>query len=131
MAELRAGVEIDARIATEIMGWRDCQWSDFLGHGGKPPKSDKLLRGAYGMATVPNYSTDIAAAWQVHLAMCDKLFSVRNRYLEELHNLANAELKEGSIVHGDYVWDVLRNKMPESICRAALAAVEAPADGGG
>jgi hypothetical protein len=83
--QLTAGPELDARIATEVMGWRfDERWGQIVPpeqqagpdemwrrskFGFEPVPGNTVLNIAYnGNLTaihVPKYSTDIADAWRV------------------------------------------------------------------
>ena len=68
-------------------------------------------------------STNIKAAWKVFLLMCDRPFSKRRRFFDALQR--EAALSGGGVAAWPDVLVVLRNRMPEAICRAALAATEA------
>ena len=83
--QLTAGPELDARIATEVMGWRfDERWGQIVppeqkagpfnmwrrtAHGQEPIPGTAIVGISYnGDLTaihVPKYSTDIADAWRV------------------------------------------------------------------
>jgi hypothetical protein len=99
---------------------------------GKEPRRDALAYHGNGPAQ-PEYSKNIAAAWLVHAAMCDRPFSVRRRYLQELQDIAservNKTRREALAVYTPAVvaWPdvlvVLRDQMSEAICLAARKAV--------
>ena len=57
MSEMKAGRELDAMIADKVMGWTEQPYS-------RPPSHWQDEEG-YTILTLPNFSTDIAAAWQV------------------------------------------------------------------
>lgn len=60
--ELTAGRELDALVAKKVMGWREVITGVYCisGAAGVPPEN------ADGWwKTIPRYSTDIAAAWEV------------------------------------------------------------------
>jgi hypothetical protein len=127
------GRELDAEVAEKVMGWVDCQ--PFVPTGipgdrvcvGRPPHVIDGKVNHCASARIPDYSTDIAAAWTVHQKACEWLFSKRRHYLQALQNIASEALspeerKAGRLVAWESVLVVLRNRMPESICRAALSA---------
>lgn len=61
-----AGREMDALVAEKVMGWTDIQWQTFPGENGEEVKA--FARGVSPIGDlrviVPNYSTDITAAWE-------------------------------------------------------------------
>jgi len=58
-AALPVGRELDALVAERVMGWRDIQFRNATGEwAGYPPDSS-------GYQTIPYYSTDLAASWEV------------------------------------------------------------------
>jgi hypothetical protein len=101
----QARIELESAIHTHVFG--------------RDPSSAEL---------VPAYSLDIREAWKVHQAACDWIYSKRKRYLEDLQLQASvlAGVAPDRTVDGLHVLVVLKNHMPEAICRAALAVVNPP-----
>lgn len=61
----------------------------------------------------PNYSENIADAWEVFNFMLNKSFMERMKYYVALQEIANGVPYPETLV-------VLKDKMPEAICKAAL-----------
>lgn len=101
----QARTELDAAVHAHVFG--------------RDPKAAEL---------VPAYSLDIGEAWKVHQEACGWLYSKRNRYLFDLQLQASvlAGLTLDQVVQWPDVLVVLKNHMPEAICRAALAVVNPP-----
>ena len=68
MADLSPGRELDAAVATKVIGWHDVKWQPIANafgekvldeYAGHPPND--LLKNAI----IPRYSTSIQAAWDV------------------------------------------------------------------
>lgn len=78
--------------------------------------------GAWTIGHLPNYCEDIAAAWSVHLNICERLFSCRRRYFDALQLAASA--KTQMPVMWPDILVVLRLDMPKHICLAALSALD-------
>lgn len=55
---MEAGRELDALVAEKIMGWSNCHREGDWGYFGRPFGGPTDFR-------IPNYSTDISAAWEV------------------------------------------------------------------
>jgi hypothetical protein len=113
-----AGRSMDVLVAELVLGWRkihpdDDDWV------GMPP-------GVKWAQDVSHHSTDIVAAWAVHRAMCERLFSERRRYLDCLTEVVRTRVK------ASVAWpDVLVFIEPTDFCRAALlAGVAEPAAAG-
>jgi hypothetical protein len=104
-------LESPERLAEYIDGYVEANTVD--GHGLTVPNR------------VPHYSTDIAAAWEVHIAMCDRPFTVRRRYYEAMqqHATFHTDLGHRHTAAWPDVLTVLRNRFPEVICLAALEAL--------
>jgi hypothetical protein len=78
---------------------------------------------------VPMYSSTIAEAWRVHQAVCNLGFNQRKLYYYSLQKQATvlAEIDPAvQLVAWPEVLGVLKDHMPEAICRAALSVVNAP-----
>lgn len=76
---------------------------------------------------VPEYSTDIAAAWEVHQKVVERGISRRRRYYAAMQDYASD--RAGLIAGTKFCWpDVLtalsKDGMPMAICIAALKALE-------
>lgn len=140
---MEAGRELDALIAEKLFGWK-VRWDAMPPEGFDHAvevwapgwEADKPARYAWcdewpqtcaslpaGAVSLPTYSTNIAAAWQVVEA-----FRARGpRFWWSLEtagwNVLDAQgvrLFEGSVA----IADGGANTMPLAICRAALAALE-------
>lgn len=118
--------ELDAMIAERVMGAKWETWSDYV--------RSLILKGGYcavtqidGRATVnpacPRYSSFMGSAWDVHREMCDRPFSVRQRYLRAIQEQATTDDGANLVAWPD-VLVVLRHRFPEAICKAALVAME-------
>jgi hypothetical protein len=138
---LDEGRELDALIAERVMGYRWCVWpnveSRFLDlhwdkerAGSTPlPATGDEPTSHYALSTVPCYSTDIAAAWQV----VEKI-AARNgdTVVSVTHNSRDGERIGGEekyfctiedISDGIEEWEAEGVTAPLAICRAALKAV--------
>jgi hypothetical protein len=112
----QAGRELDARIAVEVMGWRDCDphevdaFGELVGWGRN--------KGA-GKHHIPAYSTDIAAAWEV----VEKLGQTRTVKVWKCHDgyICDLTPHDGPVFAG-FV-QVGAETAPLAICRAALIAI--------
>lgn len=122
VTELEAGRELDAKVAVEVMGWRlhgDPGWGSRIIEGPHECGCPSHDEAGY----VPNFSTDIAAAWPV---------------LEHFTHPIWFEV--GSMNDGTYYCEILQGgstasdvhclshehapTAPLAICLAALKAVE-------
>jgi hypothetical protein len=113
-----AGRELDIRIAEEVFHAK--VWGRSENDG---PEELWMTRHSPHQV-LPDYSTSIAAAWQVHQHCCQQIFSKRRAYLMALGELLclkqDANGKEYNVA-----WpDAIMYLSPEIICLAALAAVE-------
>jgi hypothetical protein len=111
--DVRVRGEVDTplvRMWTTSAYWQDGQHDRYTLEMNSAPKR--------------RYSTDIAAAWEVHIAMCDRPFSVRRRYYEAMqqHATFHTDLGHRHTAAWPDVLTVLRNRFPEVICLAALEA---------
>lgn len=105
---LPAGRELDALIEETVFGHR-------------------VSGDLEGLSQVPYYSTSMRHAWTVHLAMCERPFSQRKQYLNEIQLQAPAGMSIYGFQH--YVaWPdvlvVLRHQLPQVICLAALRTLQ-------
>ena len=111
---MQAGPEMDRMIAEKVMGWK--RWRE--------SKVNWIHPTGYGTSNVPNFSTDIAAAWEVfnHVRI-NWLFSVRKAFFAHLREIVS---KEHVILKGNLIsWpDVFIFVQPVHFCKAALKAVE-------
>jgi hypothetical protein len=140
--EIQAGRETDALVAERVMGWAwqtkdgstrwlapPAQCGDF-GHE-RPASGDEALEGAWWLEAkpsdlhwiVPHYSTDIAAAWQVVESVVERGYMVT--VVQEDDAAVRVYLDHPSQVE-DLDEIGVAPTAPLAICRAALAAVEAP-----
>jgi hypothetical protein len=140
--QLPAGSELDALIAEKVMGWTGVEKSNNVGWElqGYPPNPKKLHRGG-GPHLVPDYSTQIAAAWVVVDRM-HELIRERHKHTSDVEEMTLVKIRS---LHGNQIWrtsfDVIHNiedfyesrgewkrtanagTAPLSICRAALKTV--------
>lgn len=119
---LPAGRELDERVAVEAMGWRRGKQAYGEMAFYEPPPNRMNRDREQGWVSVPAYSTDIAAAWQVVEHLWDsKGLTVQ---MGRSYGLTGQS-------KGWYCWfgafddgaHALCPTMSEAICRAALAAV--------
>lgn len=124
VAELKVGPELDAQVAEHALGCVRVHINDRGYVFGAPPEliASGDLPEDHGRVQLPLYSSDLTAAWLVHLAMCNRRFSTRRTYFKALQ--AQATLAAGIEVAWPDVLLVLRHRMPEAICLAALHTVE-------
>jgi hypothetical protein len=108
------GREMDALIAEKVMGYSlDYEFADVLG-----APTVKELRDKYDeWGLLPNYSTDIADAWQV----VDKI------YVHSLRRIVNGEPDKPALwqvfIYADSTLSGIAETPALAICRAALMAV--------
>jgi hypothetical protein len=104
--EFQAQRELDAQVHTQVFGVPREQFTyQYQGR-------EHISLGPGGPEF---YSTDIAAAWAVHRAMCERLFSARQRYFVSLGEVVRER------VGARVVWpDLLSLIEPADFCRAAL-----------
>jgi hypothetical protein len=116
---MKAGRETDVMVAEKVMGLR------LELHLGKP--ATRTVKDKYDkIRIIPNYSTDISAAWEVVDFMETRCFSISITFV-------NPDRKSGttrefslltkyqcSISNGETVF---AKQAPLAICRAALLAV--------
>ncbi len=112
--ELKAGKELDQRIALEVMGWK---WRE-RPRGVQRAEWDMhewpILTPAgcgYSSCSVPDFSSDIAAAWTVF------------EKLEEPSIYRRGKLWRCHAVRAGNTWEDAPTA-PLAICLAALAAME-------
>lgn len=111
------GLALDARVALEVMG-------DEQGDFGTNSDGRRKFTWRHGNSVSerpPYYSSDIAAAWEVHLNVLNRVFSLRKAYHEALQQQASQQV--GFSVAWPDVLTVLRHAMPKAICIAAISAV--------
>jgi hypothetical protein len=133
---LDAGRELDAMVAERVMGWR---WLNYRWHDGTskqllwPSDADEQPRGddfdrLYDGRLVPwdiNYSTDIAAAWQVVEHFHEQrgwFVSIQSDGGWNFHN--NGTTKGWEVTIGRE-GEAFAPTLPLALCRAALKAVAA------
>lgn len=108
---MKAGRDLDTRIAKEVMGWLVFEGRYQVGPCYREPDSV-----AYAETEVPYFSTDIAAAWEVKNQFTELEESMR--FVGELHSQVKRRLNNPRL-HGDYV---ILHVTPVDICLAALHA---------
>jgi hypothetical protein len=111
---MTSGRELDALVAEKVMGWaltskdtRDLQ-------GWPPPGNTTPI-------DVPEYSTDIAAAWEV-VEKLDKYYFQVNREIKNMDSMEYTVVIPG-IFNKERI-TVSANTAPHAICLAALKAVD-------
>ena len=111
---------LSAEVAEKVMGWTVFrgEWNNFElledeFAQGFPPSEE--VEGV--PFEIPEYSSDIALAWEVYMEMMKGYFSQRKRFYDELQLMTRSDY--GLTAYPD-VFTALRNDMPRSICRAAL-----------
>jgi hypothetical protein len=68
--------------------------------------------------SIYNYSTDISYAWDVFKEVSTWLFSKRRRFFQEIQSFTRTNSE--AIIAWPDVLIVLKDRMPEAICKAAL-----------
>jgi len=121
---MKAGRELDALVAEKVFGvtieWGEGTPCPYCGsemrYCGSRSRCSQCQEWIYG--PYKDYSTEMAAAWEVHKAACDWLFSERRKYFKAMQRLVSQRM-------GDYTiaWpDVLLFIEPADFCLAALEA---------
>lgn len=115
--ELPAGRELDALVATKVMGWSWDEYSAQDANGSKYHRCQPACSWDKDrLWFLPHYSTSIEAAWTVVQKLLPRIITLRwcdgwevNEYLpDEKETVLLGEAKEA----------------PLAICRSALAAVD-------
>ena len=144
MSQMEAGRELDALIVEKVMGWAWFRHTCIA--GGKrywarslfiPDHNVEPFDGGYGIENVPavgdetvaimnapNYSTDIAAAWQVVEKMRERGWHFLLMVSHE-SGMAIASFYLGPHDRSDLSATEEWQNAPRAICRAALKAMEA------
>lgn len=108
-----AGRELDLLIALKVMGWEHNSLGDAWIREGEPWVGCDEFQP----------SVDIAAAWEVHKNILNRLSSVRKIYFNELQRVVSKEYTESGNTLIAYP-DVFIFVEPSHFCRAALLAVK-------
>lgn len=121
--KLQPGPELDGLVAEEVRGWTRAPGYGgtlYWDEGEQGPIPGGKFAPRFGGSFRP--STDMAAAWEVHQNMQERLFSVRQRYYRAIQEAVRKRLK----MLDRPAWpDVFGLLTPGDICLAALAAVRA------
>jgi hypothetical protein len=113
--EIKVNRELDAEIATKVFGYNlDYEFADEMGAPCVPDLRDQYDE--WGM--LPNYSTDIADAWEVFTHCRNQIFSKRQAFFIELGKLLQSRGNFVAAFPGCMMF-----LTPEIICKAALAAI--------
>jgi hypothetical protein len=107
---MRAGRELDALVAEKVMGWK------WIGPDEFNDNRHLTLGGQKVQARIPDYSTDIAAAWDV----VEKMRPTFNLVLECVSLEYNCHVARPG--HLDEKVNVRADTAPLAICLAALKA---------
>lgn len=123
---MKPGSELDALVAEKVMGWKP----NYPGGWPHPPKdvpNRKRFLNKDGETVIPNYSTDIAAVWEVVNKMRE------NGFESYLIGGPSAEVKSGRMpsfgcrfFDGNQKMAFVRSEAdsaPHAICLAALKVV--------
>jgi len=127
--------ERDALVAEQLMGY---EWKEFKHNGsgtevyfsadkkswlGPADFNPKPQRG-YGFqvlgCSIPSYTTDIRAAWEVRDKVATLIFSKRQKFTEEVRKIISDEMESDEGIHHS---EVILRVQPYHICLAALKAV--------
>ena len=115
--QLPPGPELDRAVAEEVMEWK---------RGHHPDHGDGWRDVDGGYWQDPHeYSTDIAAAWEVMEKVKTWIRSKRMTFLRELQKEVSPPMLDGFVAWPDGVLHIT----PHAICLAALAAVRSRKDG--
>jgi len=126
-----AGPELAVAIAVEVMEWKWFQDPAGSFNVCVPPDRHAKILPEYLVKNPewrdldysgPKYPTDIAAAWEVHRKMHERLSLVRQRYYREIQEAVQQRTGTSYLAGWPEVFGLL---VSEDICRAALAAVRA------
>lgn len=114
--------ELDAAVATKIMGWTQVENTRHMGLVGYPPNA--LADMKRGIRTdVPNYSTNIADAWTVVERMRELGWICEVGNDSESPDEWSADFTRDPYIE-NHVWSYSATA-PLAICRAALYALDA------
>lgn len=115
---MEAGLELDMLVGQYVIGFED-----YLKESGKRPV---VRDGRYGKNyfDLPNYSTDISAAWEVVEKLrethCYKIYDYgRNMHKNDPHHVTFSPSEKG----WEHSNEARASTAPEAICKAALLAV--------
>lgn len=123
MENLKPGRELDALVAEKVMGcddWCTCEWSI----GTSPPlfKCDECKK--WVSSSVPGFSTDISAAWEVMEKLRAMTCCLDIRFpTSEPIEVGFILFDEDNLQKHDKV-TVYADAAPHAICLAALKAIE-------
>ncbi len=95
----------DALVAEKVMGWHDIVERDMYAYGVTPDGPSAVVR---------NYTTDIAAAWQVVEYMAQRHATIEITVTDVLTHVAIGLLRPKAVAYS--------KEAPEAICLAALRA---------
>lgn len=124
--------ELDALVATKVMGWTHIETQTFEDTAvwfGFPPQPDGKPFNRDGLHGIPEFSTWIAAAWQVMERMMDRgIYVIFSADAADSFEVTFGSRRESR--RYEVVGESLGGKAaPRAICMAALAAIEAEASG--
>jgi len=121
--QLEAGFELNATIAVKVFGWKKVEVTGHNFSGFGYFRESRI----YDIYELPNYSTDISAAWEV----VEKMKEHKGEWFA-LEYYPAEDSWEAGWKYDDYdtgpSWSIFRNHataktLPLAICRAALKAV--------
>lgn len=130
--KLGPGRELDAAVAVYVFGHKnvrlvpDHPWGCLRDNTPEEEAEDRKCGVKNEYRPVPDYSEYVSDAWSVFLNVCDRLFSVRRCFFDELQAMTT-HTPPGCSRPVTVAWPdvlvVLRDRLPECICKAALVAV--------
>lgn len=140
---MKPGRELDLLVAEKVMGWRPIIRSEWpcIALANTPDNEKEIaflraadLRGQY--EDIPNYSTDIAAAWEVVEKMCPEIPETHGGYCPQFELTSNKGVERTWTASfydrfGNAKWGTSSDKtflacgysVSAAICLAALKAV--------
>lgn len=127
MAELEVGRELDALIAERVMGWKIGKERIVRPDGSSfdAPESGMPGDHVYDRYSIPHYSTDIAAAWQVVEKLGDKFHCrISTPFFDGRPCFAGFTRKGTTGWNGKPDFEASGDTVPAAICRAALKEVK-------
>lgn len=119
--DMPAGRTMDALVAEKVVGWkkRYCSCSDGVcGDMWFPPDDDCGC--GYSEISLPSYSSDIAAAWEVDCAIAQQEGHIQLGYVQALHILLG--IPSNTVLNVGQELKLIR-ATPEQRCKAALKAM--------
>lgn len=116
---MEAGRELDALVDEKIFGFSSLDLPT-----DRPPTATECLNRGMMLALIPNYSTDIAAAWEVVEKMRANNFLFTINMSDNFRWECEFDLNDGAfLLKSDTIGFGRSETAPHAICLAALEAV--------